>query len=143
MKDLLKDLEIEVSTLTTKHLGPIGFDYRRRTKIERMLYLVAKEFCAEKLDYSLKGLGKSHLCTFLENTSEQRGKENEIEFIRGIFEISEIICDISGSDPYLQEQRLEELGGSISRMLANISKRVMTLINSYAFVNQKDTERHS
>ena len=143
MKDLLKDLKIEAGNLTTKHLGPIGLDYRRRTKIERMLYLVAKEFCGEKLDYSLRGLGKSHLSTFLENVSGQQGKEKETEFIVEIFEISEIICDISGSDPYLQEQKLEELGGSVNKMLANISNRIIALISSYDSVNCKDRERHS
>jgi len=139
MRELLEDLEEEAANLTTKHLGPIGLDYRRRTRIERMLYLVAKQFCAEKLDYSLKGLGKSHLSSFMAGMRSQRGKEREIEFVTEIFEISEIICDVSSSDPYLQEQRLEELGGSISKMLSSIGQRVLTLINDYDFGNYGNT----
>jgi len=133
MRELLGDLKTEAGNLTTRHLGPIGLDYRRRTKIERMLFLVAKEFCSEKFEYSLRGLGKSHLRSFLEHASRQRVKEKEIEFVRGVFEISELICDISSSDPYQREQRLEELGGTVSNMLESISERVMLLIDSYDF----------
>lgn len=128
MKDLLRNLEKEARNLTTKQLGPIGFDYRRRTRIERTLFLIAKELCAEKLNYSLRGLGESHLNMFLEKVDEQESRESEVEFVVEVFEISEIICDVSGSNPYLQEQRLEELGGTISNMLVSLRGKILALI---------------
>jgi hypothetical protein len=131
MKEFLKELKKEASCLSTKSLGPIGFDYRRRTKLERLLFIIAKEYCKNKLKYDLGGLGGSHQKMFSEYTQTLSCVTEDIENVHEAFKISEMICNLSSSDPYAREGTMEELGGSIFVIFENLSKRIMAFIDKF------------
>ena len=129
MQNLLKDLEDEASNLSTKSLGPIGFDYRRRTEIERLLFLIAKEYCERNLKYALGGLGSIHEKLLIEEMQKRGSTDPGLAVVRQSFELSRLISDLSSSDPYIREETLGELGGSVHRMLDTMSGRIVRFIN--------------
>ena len=125
MEELLRELETEASHLSTKSLGPIGFDYRRRTKVERLLFLVVKEYCSRNLDYDLGGLAYTHEKLFTEEMERREVTGPRITAVKRAFDLSRVISDLSSSDPYVREEMLSELGGNIRRMLDALSERIM------------------
>jgi len=129
MRELLSELKQEVSGLSVKSLGPIGFDYRRRTRLERSLFLIAKEYCESELHYDLGGLGHNHQKMFLEYTKSYDFSSENIQPVIEAFKISEVICSLSSSDPYAREEALEELGGTIFKMLKNLARRIESFMN--------------
>lgn len=129
MQDLLKDLEDEAANLSTKSLGPIGFDYRRRTKVERLLFLIAKEYCERNLKYSLGGLGSAHERLLVEEMQKRGYTGPGLAVVRQSFELSRLIGDLSSSDPYMREDTLGELGGSVQRMLDTMGQKIIRFIS--------------
>ncbi len=125
---LLSELEHEASTLSSKKIGPVGFDYRRRTKIEKLLFLLAKEFCINIFGYDLGGLSYNHQKQLFNHLKNSDFKSNEISLIKQVFKIAELICDLSSSDPYAREEAMEDLGGSIYVIFDNLSKKILELI---------------
>lgn len=130
MRQLLEELRKEAMDLTTKSLGPIGFDYRRRTRVERLLFLVSKKYCREKLAYELGGLAYSHKRCFSEYTNDSQVDNEDVQIVKTAFEISRIVSNLSSSDPYVREETIEELGGTIYSMLDNLRKRILDFINA-------------
>lgn len=130
MKELLSELKQEVSHISSKSLGPIDFDYRRRTKLERLLFLLAKEYCKAKFNYNLGGLGYSHRNMFLDSAKSYSWSSTDVETVTEAFKISELICDLSSSDPYAREEAMEELGGSIYAMFKSLADRIGTFISN-------------
>ena len=124
MKELISELRKETSRLSSKSLGPIGFDYRRRTKLERLLFLIAKECCAEKLKYNLGGLSYTHKKMFIEYIQECSYAPEVEQVVKDAFEISDLISALSSSDPYVREDALGELGGTVSSMFENLGYRI-------------------
>jgi len=124
MKELISELKKEASHLTSKSLGPIGFDYRRRTKLERLIFLIVKEYCAEKIKYNLSGLSHTHRKMLLENVKKHSCALEVVQISKEAFEISDLICALSSSDPYVREDALEELGGTVYNMFENLEKRI-------------------
>lgn len=128
MKKLLQELREESTDISTKNLSPIGFDYRRRTKLERLIFLVAKEYCKNNLNYILGGLGRSHQKMFSDYTSSHSYSSKKIENIIEAFKVSELICDLSASDPYTRDDAMRELGGSVYVIFDNLSKRIALFV---------------
>jgi hypothetical protein len=129
VKELLSELEREAAHLSTKSLGPIGFDYRRRTKLERMLFLIAKQYCKDKFNYNLGGLSYTHQKEFTEYTTNNSCSCADVQVMKEAFKISELICDLSSSDPYARENAMEELGGSVYKIFKNLSDRILKFIS--------------
>ena len=88
MTELLEELRQEAINLTTKSLGPIGFDYRRRTRVERLLFLISKKYCREKLSFELGGLGYSHKKSFNEYVKNNQIGDEYTKVVKVAFEIS-------------------------------------------------------
>ena len=130
MKELLSQLKKEVSHLTSKSLGPIGFDYRRRTKVERILFLIAKEYCKDKFGYGLGGLGYSHKRMFSEYVDSRSSSLRDAEVVKEAFKISELISELTSSDPYAREDAMEELGGTIYAIFRNLGNRIMRFVDN-------------
>lgn len=130
MKDLLFELRQEISHLSTKSIGPIGFDYRRRTKLERLLFLISKEYSKNKLNYDIGGLGYRHKKMFLDYTQNNYYPSEYIQAVIEAFKISELICDLSSSDPYAREEALEELGGTVYVMFKNLADKIEAFIST-------------
>lgn len=129
MMQLLEELRQEAMNLTTKALGPIGFDYRRRTRVERLLFLISKKHCRENLAYELGGLGYSHKRSFYEYVKENQIGNEDTKVVKAAFEISNLVSNLSSSDPYVREETIEELGGTIYSMLDNLRKRILGFID--------------
>ena len=130
MKELLVELEEEIAHLNSKSLGPIGFDYRRRTRVERLLFLVAKKFCQDKLNYDLGGLSYTHERSFCEKAKNSRWKTVEVEIAKEAFKNSKLICELTSSDPYTRSDAMEELGGSAFAIFDNLTCRIRLLIQN-------------
>lgn len=130
MRQLLEELRQEAMNLTTKSLGPIGFDYRRRTRVERLLFLISKKCCREKLAYELGGLGFSHKRGFYEYANDSQVGNEDVQVVKTAFEISKVVSNLSSSDPYVREETIEELGGTIYSMLDNLRKRILGFIDA-------------
>lgn len=128
MKELLSELEREASHLSSKSLGPIGFDYRRRTRLERLLFLIAKKHCKDKFNYNLGGLSYTHKKMFFEYTESCSCSSVGVEIAREAFKISELICELSSSNPYAREDAMEELGGSMYAIFDNLAEKITTFI---------------
>ena len=129
MKELLSELREEASRLSSKSIGPIGFDYRRRTKLERLIFLIAKKCCAEKFKYNLGGLSYTHQKMFLEYVREHSCALEVVQVVKDGFEISDLICAVSSSDPYVREDTMGKLGGTVSAMFENLGYRIKQFIS--------------
>lgn len=129
MKELLTELRCEAANLSTKSLGPIGFDYRRRTKIERLLFLIAKDVCKTKLGYELGGLSYSHQKLFKSLIKEHTCDPSVVELVKETFEISNLVSDLSSSDPYAREEAMSSLGG-IHSLFTNLSQKLVKFVAS-------------
>ena len=123
MNELLSELNEEMSHLSSKSLGPIGFDYRRRTKLERLMFLIAKEFCSKKFEYDLGGLSYTHRKKFFGYVRKHSYDLEVVQTVKDAFEISDLICALSSSDPYVREDAKEVLGG-LSSMFKNLGGRI-------------------
>lgn len=130
MKTLLHDLKNEALHFNTKSIGPIGFDYRRRTKIERLILLVLKKYCEQKFNYNIGGLNYNHQKLFTDFTKDQHFIEQDISIVKKAFAISDLISNLSSSDPYTVEEVKNRLGGSIDSVLRNLSKEVELFVES-------------
>ena len=129
MKELLSELREETSRLTSKSLGPIGFDYRGRTKLERLIFLITKEYCARKFKYDLGGLSSTHQKMFSEYVQERFSASEVIQVVKDAFEISNLIYALSSSDSYVREGVLAELGGTVYSMFENLGARIKQFIS--------------
>lgn len=130
MKEYLSELKQEALHISTKSLGPIGFDYRRRTKIERMLFIIVKQYCTDKFNYNLGGLSYVHQKEFTKYMESKSYLPIDIQIVKEAFKISELICDIASSDPYAREEAMEELGGSIYKIFENLSNMIFNFISN-------------
>ncbi|MGD1041562.1 MAG: hypothetical protein ABR913_00700 [Sedimentisphaerales bacterium] len=126
MKELLAELRNEAEQLGTKSIGPIGFDYRRRTKIERLLFLIAKDICKTKFDYELGGISYSHQKLFDSHIKDHSCDPNIIALIKEAFSISDLVSELSSSDPYAREDAISVLGGTVHSLFENLSKKIIT-----------------
>jgi hypothetical protein len=127
--ELSSELNHEASILSSKNIGPLGFDYRRRTKIERLLFLLAKEFCMKRFKYDLGGVSRTHQKLLSAYLTKSGFESNDIALINKLFEITELIGDLSSSDPYAREDAMLELGGSVHIVFKNLSKMVLNLVS--------------
>jgi len=129
MNELLSELKEETSHLSSKSLGPIGFDYRRRTKLERLIFLISKEYCAKNFEYDLCGLSYTHRKQFFKYVREHSCVLEVVQPVKEAFEISDLICALSSSDPYVREEARKELGGTVYVIFKNLSTRIMGFID--------------
>lgn len=140
MRQLLDELRQEAMNLTTKSLSPIGFDYRRRTRVERLLFLVSKKYCRDKLDYELGGISYSHKKVFYEYARESQAGNEDVQVVNTVFEISRMVSNLSSSDPYVREETIEELGGNIYSMFDNLREKILDFVKavsrSYGFTDR-------
>lgn len=128
MKELLNDLKNEVLGLSMKNIGPVGFDYRRRTKLERLIFLILKDYCETKFNYNLGGLSYGHQKLFFDYAKNKSLNKQDIGVVKKAFEISDLITDLSSSDPYTVEDSIDKLGGSLKSVFDRISKEVNLFI---------------
>jgi hypothetical protein len=137
MIQLLEELREEALNLTTKSLSPIGFDYRRRTKVERLLFLISKQYCKDKFGYELGGISYSHKKLFNVYAHENQVGKEGIQIVNTVFEISRMVSNLSSSDPYVIEETIEELGGTFYSMFDNLREKMLNFIKtvsrSYGF----------
>lgn len=130
MRQLLEELRQEALNLTTKSLSPIGFDYRRRTKVERLLFLISKEYCRDKLDYELGGISYSHKKLFNEYVRKNQVGKEGVQVVNTVFEISRMVSNLSSSDPYVIEETVEELGGTLYSMFDNLREKILDFVKT-------------
>lgn len=135
MRGFLLELQTEVSHISSKSLSPIGFDYRGRTKLERLLFLILKKYCNMKWEYDLGGLTYSHQKAFLEFAKASSCDSENVEIVSEGFRISELVWQLSSSNPYIREEAMQELGGTVQILFKNLADRIASFIikveNSY------------
>ena len=129
MKELLAELRKESSQLSTKSLSPIGFGYRGRTKIERLLFLISKEYCKAKFAYDLCGLAYGHQKSFFEFAGESSLNPEDVSVVREGFKIAELVWELSSADPYIMEKAIREMGGTVHVLFKNLSDKIMMFIS--------------
>lgn len=110
-----KELAGEFSQNPPKLIG-----YRERVRIERLLFLIAKEMCLKHLGYELHGLSEAHreeLTRWFDHNPCGKSLEN---FLREVFELRVFVLALSSTNPYVS-------GDALSR--ASLTKRgaVITL----------------
>ncbi len=74
------------------------------------------------------GLGYSHKRRFCEYVNGRSLASTDREVVMEAFRISELICELTSSDPYAREAALEELGGTVSAMFGNLGSRIVGFI---------------
>ena len=92
------------------------------------LFLILKNYCETKFDYNLGGLGYSHQKSFLDYVKNKHFNEQDISIVKKAFEISDLVTDLSSSDPYTAEDTIDKLGGSLKTVFDSISKKVNSFI---------------
>lgn len=130
MKALLSELKHEARFLSTKSIGPIDFDYRKRTKLERLLFLITKEFCKTRFGYDLGGMSYNHQKDFIEFANTKYKSSEDTKIPKEAFEICELITKLSSSDPYAREEAMIELGNSINEIFRNLTVRIVKFIDA-------------
>lgn len=130
MEEFLSELRQEASHLSSKSLSPIGFGYRGRTKLERLLFLILKEYCKDQLVYNIGGLTYNHQKSFFEFAETSSLDSKEIDTVKEGFRIAELVWQLSSSDPYVREEAMEELGGTVHVLFEKLSDRIMKFVRT-------------
>lgn len=136
LKDILEELREEARKITTKSLPPIGLDYRGRTKLERLLFLVVKECCQEQFGYELGGMSYSHQKYFYE-AAQKSWSEKGMQTVEEGFRLADLIRDIASSDPYVAEVKLSKLGGTEDKLLQNLRNQICEFVSSVVDLMKK------
>jgi len=130
MKEFLSQLRKEASHLTTKSLSPIGFGYRGRTRLERLLFLILKGYCESRLGYKLGGLTSSHQNSFFDCAEVSSWDSKDVDVMKEGFRIAELVWQLSSSDPYVRENAMEELGGTVHVLFNNLAERIFKFVGT-------------
>lgn len=128
LTDLLSELRDEASHLTMKSLPPLGLDYRGRTKIERLVFAILKEYCTDRLGYELGGVTRAHQRVFDEASRATSWTREKVGPVLTGLQLSEAIRDIASSDPYVVEDRLEALGTASSGILLVLEREILRFV---------------
>ncbi len=94
------------------------------------MFLIAKECCTEKIKYNLGGLSYTHQKMFLEYVQQYSCDTKVVQIVKSAFEISDLICAISSSDPYAREGALEKLGGTVLAMFENLGNKIKQFLSN-------------
>jgi len=129
IREFLSELRQEASHLSSKSLSPIGFGYRGRTRLERLLFLILKEYCEVRLAYDLGGLTHNHQRSFVEFTKVSSWDSEDIDMVKEGFRIAELVWQLSSGDPYVREDAMEELGGTVHVLFKNLADRIMKFVS--------------
>ena len=125
INSILRDIEKEALNLCPKSIGPIGMDYRKRTKIERLLFLSTKEYCSSFLNYDLGGLTSTHRKLLVKYAKRNVLESYHVEMIIKAFDISQFVRDLASCDSYAQSDAMEQLGGAVFTVFENLSNRIV------------------
>ena len=128
MKELLSKLKQELTQISSKTLSPDCMVNRGRTRLERLLFLIAKEYCQIKFGYDLGGLTYYHQKSFDNFISEYSNSPGDIGVVKSIFTINRLISELTSSDPYIADETMSQLGGTTSMVYTNIKKRIDDVI---------------
>jgi hypothetical protein len=134
--DLLGQLRQEASHLTMKSLPVLGLDYRGRTKLERVLFAILRDYCAERFDYDLGGVTYSHRRTFEETVSMHPWAPREVEPVRNGLDVCDLIRDIASSDPYVVEDAIGGLGVASDGLLGALQRELHLFVDRVEAVIQ-------
>lgn len=127
--DLASQFRGEASHLTTKSLPPLGLDYRGRTKLERRLFAILREYCREEFAFTLGGVTYSHQKMFEEAARINGWTQNKVKPVRSGFGLSDSIRDIASSDPYVVEEGLGALGASANGVLVALEQKILDFLD--------------
>lgn len=127
MRKLIEELVKEANTFDRKSIAQLESGYRKRTKFERVLFRLAKVIANIKFEYDLGGLSYAHQQSFFQYAYTVRGHETELEVMTELFEISNILFEISSSDPYLVDSAIRKLGGKLKDAHKDLNRRVQDL----------------
>lgn len=86
-----------------------SFGYRERIAIERLLFLIIKDICSTKLQYSLQGLTEVHRLALLYFVKNRDVGSELNRLITRVFELRVFLYSLSSANPYVQ-------GDAISRV---------------------------
>lgn len=111
---------------------PCRIGYRERVRIERLVFLVAKDLCSIHLDYQLHGMSSTHqerLYLHLDNVKCNIVLRNRL---RDSFELISFVQDITSRDPYVHDEALEradfhqgDVVGNLGRCIRDYSDKVV------------------
>jgi len=91
--------------------------YIARSRFERSLYLVLKEYCATKLGYQeLGGLADSHKCHLLARLPREMRRKEEFQVVMQAFEIYQEVHEYCTAHIYCPTGSVK-LGGDAARFL--------------------------
>jgi hypothetical protein len=124
LKDLTEELKKEGLDVTTKSLPPVGLDYRGRTKLERLLFLVIKEYCRKHFAYEIGGVSYTHQKCFHEAAAEHLWDPDRIAVVKEGFRLCDFIREVASSDPYVVDARLNESGGTVANLLRSLGTEI-------------------
>lgn len=101
MNKLLRELEQEAKAICRKGGRYIGVNYQKRTRLERLLFLILKKYCSDQLNYdNLGGLTYTHRELFQEAVTKTKWSKQHIDIVEEGFQIQDLLCDLSSSNPY-------------------------------------------
>lgn len=126
MNDILRELEEQNARLRNPDLL-VG--YRERTQIERLLFLVLREYCLLELNYDLRGLTPTHRMEM-----ERFLKAKAITCRRPIllegFAIGQEIRDLQARDPYADKDSKLITYSDRSVAVNSLASRITSFISN-------------
>jgi len=136
MRALLAELETLGSTLKRKEPRYADFGYKERTRFERLLFLILKEYCAKKLDYEdLGGLSHVHRSRFRRLVAEEKSSAVEFRIAEEGFQIYAQLYELCTAHIYDPGRTVTRLGRDATQVLVQIAEQVEGFIrevcNSY------------
>ncbi|RLG15222.1 hypothetical protein DRN69_03400 [Candidatus Pacearchaeota archaeon] len=106
MPEHLNNLSLLIENLSGKK--DIGYTFR--TKIERELFLLIKDFCKNKLSYDLQGMESKHKKEFDKFCEEKKIQNQIIKIVHKAFNICYLLWGLASSNPYVEWGTVVELG---------------------------------
>jgi len=136
MRALLAELDKEASSLRREGARYADFGYKKRTRFERLLFLILEEYCAKKLNYEdLGGLTHVHRSRFRKLVAEDKRSTEEGRIAEEGFQVYAELHELCTAHIYSPGQTVTRLGGDATRVLVQIAEKVEEFIrevrNSY------------
>ena len=101
--------------------------YRKRTQIERLLFLLTELLCRDYLKYQLGGLSTQHARQFSRDAEKADWPVKYVQLVNKAFDISRIITQISSTDPYVRADIETEFDTDLQGVIKVIVEKLREL----------------
>jgi len=100
---------------------PRQFNYVNSTRLERLLFIAARDFLLRCAGQELQGLSDVHLQQ-LQNTGVlKKLEQGDRRKLERLFEVKRVLQRLASADPYVRDDVVSEITGEVSESVQAIA----------------------